>query len=105
MTDKPAHALIRKLDNELNGHLPIPTYRADEFSGSTQVCGLLDVKKLLFMLWMSRAATCKFFGVKRYLLKHPKSKCRVIGMTIKLLSAQEKCMAVASRYGKVDPKF
>ena len=85
--------------------LPIPTYCAYEFMGNTHVCGILDVEKLLFTLWMSRAATCKFFSIKRYLMTHPNSKCHVVGMTIKLLSAKEKCLKVASLYGKVDPNF
>lgn len=85
--------------------LPLPTYCAYEFMGNTHVCGILDVEKLLFTLWMSRAATCKFFSIKRYLMTHPNSKCRVVGMTIKLISAKEKCLKVASLYGKVDPNF
>ena len=82
--------------------LPIPTYRSDDFMGNTHVCGIKDVEKLVFALWITRATICKYFDFEKYFDSHPESQCRMIPMIAKMITAKNKCLRVAQIYGDVD---
>ena len=79
--------------------LPIPTYRSDEFMGKTHVCGIKDVEKIVFALWVSRAKTCKYFDYEKYFAEHPDSKQGTNHMIGNMTCAKMKCMRMAERYG------
>lgn len=80
---------------------PIPTYRADEFTGNTKVCGLLDVERLLFTLWITRAKMCARFDYDAYFDRNPQSKVSTIIMIGKMVLAKRKCLWYASKFGDV----
>jgi len=81
--------------------LPIPTYRSDEFMGKTHVCGIKDVEKIVFALWISRATLCKYFDFKRYLFKHPASRMELYDMCLRMQRARLKCLKAARQYGEL----
>lgn len=81
--------------------LPIPTYRADEFTGSTHVCGISNVDKVLFTLWITRAKICKDFNYDAYYDRNPNSKMSSIIMIGKMIIAKRKCLQYASKFGDI----
>jgi len=81
--------------------LPIPTYRADEFMGKTHVCGIKDVEKLLFTLWITRAKLCKTFNYDAYYERNHNSKMSNIIMIEKMIIAKSKCLQYASKFGDI----
>ena len=81
--------------------LPIPTYRSDDFMGKTHVCGISDVEKIVFALWVSRAKTCKYFDYSTYFEKHPNSRVSLSHFISRMIIAKKKCLRMANCFWTV----